>query len=671
MQANRTDLFFVIMVAAYFIVSFFPDLRLWGINSWAYFPIWARSFILIVGLSGLFLARFLSNYSVEEQASRDKRRYIFITTAISIVLIALFYLLRAQTHFLGDGYEAIALLSQSSGFLKKTNYGTVLVTNFIYDMFDDSSDSNALLTYQVVSYFSGAIFVLVSAVLAWCQWSDLRTRILGFLVIITSGCMLLFFGYVENYSLFVLLVLIYAMVGLLAVDNRISKYWIFPAFVFVLFFHVFGSVLVLPTIYVLFRRTTIGDKIKTLQSATKVLIAVLLGLAGLVILAYAFKNYMFLRFAIVPLFDNRFTIDGYSLFSLAHLLDFVNLLVLLVPGLPLLFLLKRRQCKRWVRTSAGIFLLLLTGSSILIAFIFEPKLGMPRDWDLFSFAAVPLSLIVFSLFLSDKKSNLLGVKLASYAIVLGVISLTARVGIGAVPEHGLQQFRNNMKLDRARGRNAGLLLVNYFKAQGDSLKSEEELELWVNTYPERREFFIARNFADRGLLPEAISRYEAIVLKHPDYFDVWSNLGAAYLKAKLYDTASVCLEIAVGLNPYNGEVRANLGMCDVYLGRLDQAEKHLLQAEKAIPSSWTVVYNLATVYQSMHNKGKYIEYLEKTIRIPDGPVGAYLRLAGVYVASGEVDKARNALSTAISKDADTSVVNFLVKKYPQLKPVTR
>ncbi|MBU1936670.1 tetratricopeptide repeat protein, partial [bacterium] len=85
--------------------------------------------------------------------------------------------------------------------------------------------------------------------------------------------------------------------------------------------------------------------------------------------------------------------DGYTLFSAHHLFDFMYEMVLVVP-LSLFFLVAAFAIQRNLLQDSGFQVLTFAAFfGLAAAFVFNPELGMPRDWDLLAALLLPLSLL--------------------------------------------------------------------------------------------------------------------------------------------------------------------------------------------------------------------------------------------------------------------------------------
>lgn len=443
---------YYVTLIAMLVASFYPESRVWGLNWWAFFSLWVRwSLFIIGGLAPLiFLIPSVRKSSGELKPVNQNRQYLIISTGTSVICALLFYLLRAKTHFLGDGYTLISSLGASRSFaIKFREIGESLAHVGLFSVLGSDGESTALLSYQIISCVAGILFVFLALFSARRLFDTLLDRLLFVFGLLSGGYLLLFFGYVENYSLFVLSLFSFVIAGLLIAEGKINRWWILALFGLSVFFHVMGVILLPATLYLLISGTSLGQIMTRMKRSTILLLSII-GATGAVAVFYHFyTSSYFFRFAFVPFIENRFTTNGYTMFSLDHILDFMNLLFLLIPGLLLLAVSIHKteiiqQFKhRWFK-----FLSIAILSTLGAVFIFDPRLGMPRDWDLFAFAGVPIAVFTFYYLLKQKnKTNQMTTVLI---VVLGMLILIPRVGSQIIPEKSLSLVKSYRLLDKDR-----------------------------------------------------------------------------------------------------------------------------------------------------------------------------------------------------------------------------
>jgi len=221
---------------------------------------------------------------------------------------------------------------------------------------------------------------------------------------------------------------------------------------------------------------------------------------GVVLLVfwYFYSADYFFRFSLVPLLMNQFTVDGYTLFSGKHMADAANLMWLLVPGVFVLCAgLAFVTDRSWLRRPELPFLTVLTLSVVGAAFVFDPKLGMPRDWDLFAFAGVPLTVSFYHLLLSSRRNRRTSLFIAALSIALGLLVLVPRAVSQCIPEAALAHAHLYTRLDRIKSRNFSRLLMKLYHRWGHEETARELEERWQQDYPQQAWVDEARGLVKR------------------------------------------------------------------------------------------------------------------------------------------------------------------------------
>jgi len=661
------------VLVVFLATSFFPQYRLWGVNWWAYFPGYIPFVLFAIGAMAPIVVRAVRRRGSDvgyERASADKSgKYFIIVFCLTVLYALAFYLLRVKTHFLGDGYQILSILASDNPFIKPTEQGEALIHLWVKSLIGGDAETSALLSYQMVSISAGLLFLIAVAWVSKRLFDRTIDRILFWLGLASSGYMLLFFGYVENYSLFVLSVAVYSLIGLLIIKGKINRLLILPVLALAIFFHVLGVTLIPSAIYLLVASSKLGNALARLNSKTKLL----MGAITVVILLSLFYHYYstdyFFRFALVPLFENRFTVEGYTLFSLKHIGDYLNLLILLLPGLPLvvatlLFLPVRRM----LRQRAYRYLLILLASTLGAVFIFDPKLGMPRDWDLFSFSGVPLTIFSYYFLLNtrSKSRHRPGARIGLLSVFLGFLSLFPRAGSQAVEDISVAHVMNYIDLDKARNMPVRAVLFDYYKELGKQDKTAFLKRQWRGELLEDDMLVKAFSLLEQNQVRPAISLLNQLLGRNPGIATAWGHLGEAYLLLNRYDSALMFLNISEGMNPYNPVVHYNLGFAYYAKTEYEKAKRYYLRALEIDTLLLEPLLGLAYVYTQLDQYDKYIDVLLRVGSRDDAPVQAIEKLGNYYVQQGQYQLAAETFQRALQKGLDSTYVNQLTEKHPQL-----
>jgi tetratricopeptide (TPR) repeat protein len=627
-----------------------PDFRLWGLNVWQELPrLWMTLATVIVIALVVLVSRKPEDKGTPEISGR---------WALFLVLTpVLFWLARAQTHFLGDGYQLLASLREGAESHKFWDQGISAITSGLHTGLSTMVDDPDLVTYQALSIGAGVLWLAGLWFYAGILYTTTKDKVLFVLVLLTGGMSLQFFGYVENYPLFL------AFYGLTLLDGlRYLKtgraFWVTLVLALATcLLHLFGMTLV-PALAVLFLYRLWWQKRKH-GSVLPLAVVAMVGVLVTVIAGYWYgtTNLLWFRFTVLPIVADRFTIDSYTMFSPAHLADMTNLLIVLIPGLLCLtpFLIGKRL-KAWRSEPESAFLLTAAFSAVLAVLIMDPKLGMARDWDLFSFAGLPLALILVRLVATERSHTYAPQTLLSIAIIINLFFLSPRVAVQALPDPGIERFRAYLALDHARGRNARRALIDYYRDRGDVVSAQAEIQATAAAFPEHELAHGSLEYVAKGDMRTALSmNLEAIDL-NPVYWDAYWGAGQCYLKLNRPDSAIAMFEIAIGLNPYNGVIHHSLGNALLRAGQIEAAKERMIRAVEIAPWLYAPYVSLATIYIEEGKPEEAARALDSMIALSATPAYAFRVVGDAYLEKGQQEAAREAYLAGVSRGLDTAYV---------------
>jgi len=663
---------YLVLLIAVFTASFFPNHRTWGFNVWGYFSVWVPFILLGLGLvlptTFLFSVRHRA-WTVTEECHVFDRKYLLATTCLIVLLGLAFYFLRARTHFLGDGYTLISLLSSSHPLIEKyRELGESLAHIWLYATIGGNSEHDAVLTYQIISIAAGIVFLVSVALFSKAIFKETNSRLLFFLGMVSGGYMLLYFGYVENYSLFILSVVAYCLTGLLALKGQQSRWVLLLLQALTIFFHIFGVTLIPATAYLLIKNSKLEDQLLRLSRKTKLLIGLAIVGLALFVFSYAYSTDYFFRLALVSLFNHRFVQEGYTLFSLKHLADLGNLLMVLLPGLPIfLVVLMRIPLRRLLKRAEYRWLGIVVICTLGATFIFDPKIGMPRDWDLFSFPGIPLSVLCYYTILDNRRRIYGYASIIMLSVVLGFLVLIPRAVSLTIPKVAIDHFRNYLYWDRVKNQNGWIFLTSYYKSVGDSTKWAEALVEWKSNFPEERLMAQANElyYQEKNIGQTLVLLYRILDI-NPTYPAAYSFLGFCYLELQQYDSATTLLKLADALSPNRPNNINNLGHAYFYKGEYKKAEKAFLKAAYLDSAGYSAQYNLAQFYRYRKQPDKYYHYLAIAASRPNAPAPIVKELIGYHLQQGEIKQAAGIFKGAEQLYSDTAFVRSIKELYPQL-----
>ena len=624
-----------ISVVLFALGALFPVGRTWGLEAAAWLSPVAGVLLLILAAA--------APLSLRARSRVDRLPEGVVLVLLLAVALALFVTFRAHARFLGDGAQNLGLLAEAAPPPKITSAGTWWLLLGLRRLAGGDAEHAARLAYQLLSIGSGVAYVLVAWFLGRPLVEGGAARRLLAVALLTGGWTLQFFGYFENYAPFLVTTTAFALAGAKAArDGRgrgVAMAWGAASVAL----HALG-LLLLPAVLLLFRP-------RELTGPRRLALAVALAAGGVAAAAWFVGGSLERQLLFVPPFPTRFGVPGYTMFSLPHLLDVVNLALLLLPGLLVVLAASWSGPggPRRPRDPAHEFLVVVAASCWLGVFVFDPKLGLPRDWDLFAFAGPPLLLALLVPRLAHPEPRVVrGIALAA---ALGAVVLAGRVATNTDEATAYRQFRRHLALDPARGRNARYHALAYLRRIGREDLVQQETAAWLAEYPERRLVREAIAARDAGDLEGSIRRNLQAIRIAPDFFDAWNDLGTCYLRAGRRTEAREAYDVALALNPGYPGVWINLGLW-AYAGEdWIEAQRWWERAWKHDPRGMLPNKLLARVAQKRGDGAAYERYFAAAATASDAPPEVLEEWARHLAADGPGDAPRTP-GTALSPPPD-------------------
>jgi tetratricopeptide (TPR) repeat protein len=657
-----TTVAYYLTLAAFFVASFFPQYRVWGINWWAYFPIWVKLGLLAVGIAAPFAIDRLLARTLADKDDISPRTYRWLVGGFVVLMLALFYLLRARTHFLGDGYTLLSLMTSENHLIKPREFGGTIFQYLIYKLLGSHGESDAILAYEIISAAAGITFLAVSIWAAAKLFSRHFDRFLFVLTMATGGYMLLYFGYIENYAFFVVFVFLFTATSVRVARQQISRYWLLPSLAATVFFHIFGVVLTPIMLFLLIHGTPVESWLLARSTSIKIavgsaLIAVLTG-----VFAFFYAKSFFFRLSLLPIAQNQFTVGGYTMFSLNHLVDCLNLILITFPGIAVAVVVIYRIPKISSRINVPhIVSLGLLVCTFGAAFIFDPKLGMPRDWDLFCFAGISIAFVVALTLLNHGFSRTHAATMLAMVGLNGLVLAPRAVNL-AMPIPMIQHVEHYCELDPMKSFPARFLLQKYFLGRQDFSSAREVATRWQEVDPDME----LLNTGPSGSIPIDREAWKSslgrIVKNNPANWVAWHNLGLQYMLELKYDSADNCLQVAQALNPFSPRILLNLGQCYTRLGLYEKAERCYLEAVKVDTAGTPILIEMADLYKNWGQEQKFTNMFSRIAHRRDAPPKYVAGWIKFLLSNNRDQEAASIFTLALSQGVDSfKIVSFLAQ----------
>lgn len=363
----------------------------------SYFSVWFvfSNSIVIWIVSICFYSIFLYFYFIQSKKnfnlkSLENRNFIFLFL-VALIFMMIAYPVRNLN--LGDGIlivENIILESNLFGYqLTLDELFEALLHSYLYLQFSHIA-SDPRIVYRVTSTVAGIIFIF----LVMRFFKKKKFNSMFSLIIFSSGGMLLFFGYPENYTLTTLMISLFIIISLrkISEERKGLELLILPTIIasIAILFHLVAGYLIFPLIYLWYIASKKNTYIKNAALST---------LIGFVSILPLFIYFIYFSDTRVDMSQTHIAHPPFypvkKMFSTKHISEILSniLFTSLAPFfifLELIFF--RRSDLKFLKTYQEFtFLIIMLIGFFIHTFIFHPLLGYPSDWDIMSFYWLPLS----------------------------------------------------------------------------------------------------------------------------------------------------------------------------------------------------------------------------------------------------------------------------------------
>ncbi|MCK5742297.1 MAG: hypothetical protein KAH48_08765, partial [Chlorobi bacterium] len=406
----------IIFLLLHFISALSPDPRLWGVDSWSYLPGVFSYLFLVAGLLPLVPKINDGIRSIFDKISDAVVKIPFLI--LTLIFGVLLYTFSEEAFLSGDGLLRIRNMTAGSYIIAAEPLETFL-HQIIYDLVNSIISVSSESVYRFISILTGMLTFYLSAGYIKDLFSDQKHRNFMAMMLLTSGAVMLFFGYVETYSINAGVLIIYFLSTSKMLVNRKFSYIPMITISFAVFLHT-SSFVFLPT--AMFAYYSLRKETEFSSTGIIRLISIFIAFALFTIFAVYISNYPFTKLLsdltseshILPLFGNDQT---YGIFSPAHLIDLINLLFLTAPiviALPVILI----KLPGVGFTSELKFLGISSLLALFFIIIIKSDLGMARDWDLFALAAYPITIFSVTALIKIYDKSVYRVALPLFVICL-------------------------------------------------------------------------------------------------------------------------------------------------------------------------------------------------------------------------------------------------------------
>ncbi|MFH1313830.1 MAG: hypothetical protein ABIJ00_11480 [Candidatus Eisenbacteria bacterium] len=590
------------------VASFLPDKRLWGINHLAFYPVPIR-----LGTLGLIALSFVPGVARGlnsllkagiERLAAHSRRVVWVSIIIAIVATTIFVGFQSSTLLLGDGKLVADNFKHT--FLSDT---TMVTNNPLWILKGESIAKGATLLYywftkasftvfswpplkamRILNCLLGGILVLVFMRIPFKSW--LAT------VALTSGTIELFFGYVENYTALMLFAVLYAVSGFILIQRKCAT-WLFAALACLVlgtFMHIQGILLAPSFALLLIWFLTYKRRKHVLTVVSPLLIALVL------IGTYVAGALPGQGEHLLPV---RASAGSTGILSSSHWLDVFNELLLLLPMFPVFVFMTvaLMRSRRYVEEHFALHLLV---PCLLFLMVFDPKLGMARDWDLFTITSVgliSLAMLMAKRFLSRCRRSALSL-VTTPVIVMSAALAVSWIGINSSEEKSTRRYESILSYDTTFGQYAYETLAKQYH-DGHRLKEAiTAMEKAVSfSYNSRLYILLSVYYRDDGQLVNAAGMLRPVLEHEPLNERVRSEMALILFRSQHYEELFDLAREGTEYHPDNPVFHAFYGKMLIALGRIEEGAEELLYLKRLNPPE-EMAEDVDRILKQLRDEGK-------------------------------------------------------------------
>ena len=391
-----------IFILLYFFSSIFGSEYLWGISHLSYLPKYMYIFPIILILVSIIPK---SKNSLDNYFNRTADKKLSLRIIIGLIFIS-FVLFAQAIPILGDGFLRIRNI-EAGMMISGAEPGDTFVHAVVYRLLNNFVTVSGAAVYSLVSLLSGAGFLIYLAKRSIRLFDNHSDQLFFILILVFNGIFYQFFGYVESYSILILLLsmlLTELIISLKYIEYNLS----IPVLLALAIITHPVALIFLPAYFIYF------FKIRFPLKKIIIDLIIMAGIGAMLVIMSLIAGKGLFGFLPEPgentLLPVLSSADIYGAFSFFHLLDILNLLFLAAPVIIINLLFGVEKYSKITKS-----FLIISIIPILFVLFFNPALGFARDWDLFSIAFIPL-ILVFSFQLAQNKEY----RIPGFLILLAV-----------------------------------------------------------------------------------------------------------------------------------------------------------------------------------------------------------------------------------------------------------
>ncbi|SYZ71986.1 membrane hypothetical protein [Candidatus Zixiibacteriota bacterium] len=624
--------------AAFILATFLRWPSAWGINFLKFYPVSVGIITLsiFVLLAVPAFSRHTFQYLSQLSHRLNGRKYLrgFLLALFVMVSLSVFYLFRAATAFLGDGQLRLNEISMGHTILP-TELLDFLLHAFLFQQILLPYALKPVVGYQIISVVSGALFIY--GIYRLARYLFPGSFLVWFMTLLSSGILVLFFGYVESYSIIAALLPFVFLEGLKAAKNPHRRGIFLLIYLLSGLVHSIALILFAPALLFIFMGKAEMRDDRNIKIDRLLIIGCFILLIVIVIARYipplGLSKYL------LPIFPEP--ASPQAVFTLRHITNLINWILL--TALPIVVMMPDLISKWRLQTTRSIetrFALWTAAPALLFLLVVTPQLGGPRDWDLF---ALPVFVLLMSSVTAYSDIKEPKIQLAILpAAFLSFILTFAFAGINHSIPMSSERFAEIIRVQKFRDLYIEYNLLAGYAGKYDTLKNHQ-LEFTLKSWEEGPH---TRNDTVRTLLKLdaaflALAKNDTVppLFWRSDRNDSLNLLALQYLTDhyRLLGKSSGLAEIASASERiFKSHARGQLqtGLLYSEIGDTTRAQESVRRAYNLDSSDFFILVNYGAMQLRRARFSEAVRPFERAIEMDPDNFAATFNLALAYKGTG-------------------------------------
>ncbi len=179
----------------------------------------------------------------------------------------------------------------------------------------------------------------------------------------------------------------------------------------------------------------------------------------------------------------------------------------------------------------------------------------------------------------------------------------------------------------------------------------------------KKDLTAANDLYNKGEFAPAIEAYKAFLVKYPDAYFIWRNVGNSYFQMEKYDEAEAAYKEILAKQPDDADAIISIGNCYANRGDNEKAMEWYGKVALDKIDDTNLLYSVGLAYFKVSKLDEARQYFEKAIQLDESNADALYQLGLTYTSLNDKPKAietfEKYLKVDPESDRSTQVKGFL------------